>query len=153
LAIKRNEASHKDRFNTQYVRGGTLSSILPFVNAAGEVICSFYILPADVRDEEDEESAETDTDFVISKQHVRSSRSAGHPRFFVFTKTGFLKKDSWGTILKKASEVFRERYPGLDSILLCDQVSTHKDVDAAAAALKNGMLLWFLPPNTTHFLQ
>ena len=73
LAIKRNEASDKDRFNTQYVRGGTLSSILPFVNAAGEVICSFYILPADVRDEEDEESAETYTDFVISKPTRRTT--------------------------------------------------------------------------------
>ena len=112
-SIKRIESGDRERHNVLYVRGGVTASIVPFVSADGTCNCSFYILPvaagfktsdlsADLKDEEgvamdvDEEemtTAEANADFFIRKAHVRESRENGHPRFFVFTKSGCVNNE------------------------------------------------------------
>ena len=44
-------------------------------------------------------------------------------------------------------------YPGLNCLLLCDNLEAHRDAEGLRHATSHGAHVFFLPPNTSHFLQ
>eukprot|EP00301_Raphidiophrys_heterophryoidea_P012016 c18305_g1_i1.p1 GENE.c18305_g1_i1~~c18305_g1_i1.p1 ORF type:complete len:132 (+),score=31.04 c18305_g1_i1:212-607(+) len=78
--------AEKERSNARGDRGTTLASLLPFVTAAGEAICTFWILKAQHTDNQTQVMK-----FVEPKQNYPSCNS--FPRFFAFTPTGYNNSD------------------------------------------------------------
>lgn len=50
-------------------------------------------------------------------------------------------------------KVMASLYGGIDITLLAGNLGIHHDADVAQIALRHGVSLVFLPPNTSHFLQ
>lgn len=55
--------------------------------------------------------------------------------------------------MKDFCEVKRRLYRGIDITILADNLGIHHDADVAQIALRDGIRLVFLPPNTSHFTQ
>merc|ERR1712070_863707 len=76
-----------------------------------------------------------------------------HPRFFAVTKSGSMNKELNCAMIEKFREVWKEQNPGFHCYLFSDQLSSHSNVKMVREALKDGVLLWSLVANTSHFLQ
>ena len=124
----------------------TLGSLLPFVSADGSVICSFWILKAELG-----EDGEGEVD-VVSPYPQHPSRGSW-PVFIGYTDTGFVN----GTIFAKCVDEFIRRWkllhPHLHAWVFGDQLGCHAQLELTRRALNEGVALWFLPSNTSHFTQ
>lgn len=125
-----------------------VGTYLPFVAADGTVLCSFYILK--------QTSASgcamldlTDENALFGNSRSRSS----WPRYFAATETGYINKATWRNILSKVVELWTSKYPGLNCRIYMDNLSSHCCPIAVGQAFHKGVHCWFLPKNTSHFLQ
>jgi DDE superfamily endonuclease len=82
------------------------------------------------------------------------------PRYFAVTKTGYMNKKVWHSILLQFQKQWKTLYPDLHCILYMDNCSSHRsdvdiDVDSILALnlAHKGIHSFFLPPNTTAWLQ
>jgi hypothetical protein len=56
-------------------------------------------------------------------------------------------------VLKEFSDIYEEAYPGLKAIVLTDNLRFHHNVGPLKYAMTKGVILVFLPPNTSQFTQ
>lgn len=59
----------------------------------------------------------------------------------------------WPEILARFSSIWRQYSPGRNATVLLDNLQIHHAVAPLIDAKKHGVRLFFLPPNTSHFLQ
>ncbi len=72
---------------------------------------------------------------------------------YCFSETGYMNEKLWVEILDAFSTIWRQRNPGRNATVLVDNLEIHHSVEPIIKAKKNGVYLFFLPPNTSHFLQ
>lgn len=131
---------------TRKTRG---ASMMPFINADGEILAIFYIVSSNGSD--DENAA---TKFELFKdKNKHFTRTKIFEEYFVYTKTGYLNGKAFDVILKKFLDVWELRYPGLQAFILGDNSGTHLGIETLKYAMKKNHHMIFFPPNTTHIIQ
>lgn len=139
-------AAGKERANVASSRHGTVASLLSFVAADGSVFVSVYVLKSSFHD--------NDSATVDFRLHPvpRSSRRAW-PRFYCWTPTGYLNTGSFGEVVRQVVAEWGVRNPGKPVLLFGDQLGAHMDPGLIEWALQHQAFSFFLPVNTSHFLQ
>ncbi len=140
------EKRDKERANTLVPSSTTLGSLLTFVCADGSVFVSFWI----VKGKFDGDGTGTVL-FTLPSQKYPQRHS--WDRFWTSTDTGYLSTPTFHGCLVKFVELWRLHRPGLKCWLFGDQLSSHKQLEILKYALEKGVEMWFLPTNTSHFLQ
>ena len=59
----------------------------------------------------------------------------------------------WKQALGELAAIWNQKCPGLVLTLLTDNLATHRDVDVVEEMWNNFIHMFYLPPNTSHFLQ
>jgi hypothetical protein len=141
------ERAEKTRAESRGKRPKTIGTLVPFVSADGRVIMTVIIIPAaEVLDKE-----LCEADFYLPDQSYQLRGS--HPRFFAVTKSGFMNTPLLHKVMEKFREVWNNLYPGLHCYVFSDQLGSHYSVELVRENLSEGVLLWSLIANTSHFLQ
>jgi len=120
-------------------KGGTY---IPFPNANGEMIMAVFIIPTDKNG---------NANFELRELERR--KRGQHQTFYWFTETGYNNSDMWLAILKKFKTEFQILYPGLEPMILADNLGSHETDEILEWAVLNKVHLVFFPANATHFLQ
>ena len=146
LVVKRIEARGKARSNASTTRKATVASLLTFVSASGDVFMSIYVMKAKFGD-----SDAVPVDFCLHEA-PRSSRRCW-PRFYCWSKTGYLDGELFGAVMDKFVAEWEVRNPGVPAILFGDQLGVHRQPDVVERALEKAVYLFYLPKNTSHVTQ
>lgn len=117
------------------------STYLPFVCSDGTRILDVFILPM--------EGDKCDATIVAEKRNLRLNV----PMIYLFSDNGWLKSEHWMPILEVFCEIVALKRPGRRICLLLDNLQLHHDLEAAIYCSQFNVLLCFMPPNASHFLQ
>jgi len=130
--------------NTKKAKGFTY---IPVVRANGNVLCSFYIFKAKA----DSEERHPISKFVLppAKRALRGS----WPRFYLFTKSSYVDKRAWKTIMDKIIGRWTTENPGLWGRLFMDNFGAHRELQTVLEAYSKGIWSMFFVPNTSHVAQ
>ena len=137
----------KRRAEAKGFHGVTLGSLVPFVSADGKVWMSVYIMAAKKGKEEGLGVVP-----AIKRDQWCITRKS-HPVFFAATKTGYNNKVLHEKILNQFTELWRLQGSSNHCYVFSDQLRCHHDIPIVKNCLNEGVHLWGLPPNTSHFLQ
>lgn len=146
---KRVVGNSRGKKNQRRSKARCLGSLVPFVSAEGQVALSFYVI---------KDSKEANWKEVIPPD----KRGRGTwKRRYAMTKSGCVNKVLWSNIMMDFAKEWRNQHPGLHCIVYVDNCSVHrsdKDLESLDANLvlklaQLGIWLFFLPPNTTAWLQ
>lgn len=74
-------------------------------------------------------------------------------RIFCFTETGYLNGALFAKIMDLFGDLWRTLYEGINCLLIGDNLEIHRQDGVIKTAKQKGVHMFFLPPNTTHFLQ
>ena len=96
-----------------------------------------------------------DDEAIVELPKVESSYALrpSHPVFYAATKKGYTNKQLTAEIIQKFREIWHQRYPGLHCFVFSDQLAAHFNLPLVEKSYKEGVYLWALPVNTSHFLQ
>jgi len=97
------------------------------------------------------EADQTDVESYL-KEAPRVSRRSW-PRYYCWTDSGYLNRELFRRVIAFAAQQWAVRTPGLLLLLFGDQCGCHLDPETISAVLDGNVYLFFLPSNTTHFLQ
>jgi hypothetical protein len=140
------ERAGKARPNAHGTRPRVLGSLLTFVNAAGAVLVSFWIMKADFS-----KGDEKLTQIVVDA--ARYPKRGSWNRYYGFSDTGYVNN----VLFDRCFTVFMDEWtlhnPGLRVFTFGDQLNNHIQVDLTRRALAKKVEMWLLPSNTSHFLQ
>ena len=143
------------RNNIRLTRSAIVTSLLPFVSAAGTILVVFYIIPAKFQKQRNYQQVEVDqtgVEFSIMEPK-RFTRDNGFREYFCFTTTGYLNQELFKHIMQIFSGIWDMLYPGKEVLLLGDNSSTHLRPETILNLASNMKYLNFFPPNCTHFIQ
>lgn len=137
------EASWKMKAQKVVDTGGhQTGSVLPFISADGKLLFMAIVTkPLGERSK-----------ISISRQLDNNSRSLV-PHKIYFTDTSFVDSALFDTILNDFATMWKNQNPGLDCMVIGDNLGVHEDLDLRARMVKEGLYMVFLPPNTTHWSQ
>ena len=144
------ETKHLNKNNRRSPRKKSLGTCAPFVSADGAHFMAAYII---------KDQNETHFRQVIPEDPQGRCKTL---RLFAISKSGFLNKGLFRELLLRFEKVWHLQNPGLDCIVFLDNCSPHRsdevrpeDIDASLALTlaRRGVWLYFLPPNTTAWLQ
>eukprot|EP00170_Pyropia_yezoensis_P003110 contig_13107_g3117 len=146
MVTQRVESADKERANALSVHHSTVASLLSFVAADGTVFLSVYVMKAKF---EDDQAAE-----VNFKLHAapRTGRR-DWPRYYCCTESGFLDADAFAHVVDLVATEWSVRNPSTDLLLVGDRLWAHMRPATLGKALDRQVCLFFLLPNTSHFLQ
>jgi len=85
-------------------------------------------------------------------KEIRNTRG-NFPIFYAFNATGMMNSTLWLESLKAFQKIRKNQFPGKESILFCDNLHCHRDLAALEFAIPNGIEVFYLPPNTSKWLQ
>jgi hypothetical protein len=124
-------------------------SVLPIVSASGEVWLSVYILKAK------KTSSASDTRVVLGFTPEKRSRiqRSDWKRMYMGTEAGFINSDAWKNTMMELERVIRPFWGSEKVILVVDNATPHKSLDAIKWMHEHNMYMVYLPPNTSHLLQ
>ena len=140
------ERRGKERSNAHGQAATTLGSLLPFVAVDGKVLCSFWILKATFSNDA---TAEVDA-FAIDDSYLLRGM---WPRYMGYTETGYVNSIVFDKCVRQFVDIWRLTYPGQHVWVFGDQLACHSQLSITRYALDNGIAMWLLPSNTSHFLQ
>jgi hypothetical protein len=141
------EAKGKDRANSAGQAYTTVASVLTFICADGTVVCSFWIFGAKFRDEN-----ESSIQSVLLDSN-RYPRRKDWTRFIAFTDTGYVNSELFAGCVNKFINEWKGQRGDTPCWVFGDQLGCHIQLPVIKQALDQGIELWFLPANTSHFLQ
>lgn len=118
------------------------ATYIPFVASNGQLVFDVFIAPLHSNNEAK----------VVLKGLSRRKRGECQT-YWGFTESGYLDGELWLPILKKLQEHMAILAPGIEPLLLVDNLSVHKSPEALKFCVNNNIHVAFLPSNTTHFLQ
>ena len=121
---------------------GKAATYLPFHSAAGIIIMDVFVIPTD-----NDDMAE----FHINEVALGARKK--HPTYFGFTETGWMNSETWRVIIRKFHQEMCQQYPGMEPILLLDQLKIHLDDESLRFCVANKIHVGFFPAHCTHFLQ
>jgi len=130
------------KFSVKESRAGGIASYLPFICADGSVIMDAFILPIALRGR-----------VQIPTSQLRRQTRGSHKTVWAFTDSGCIDAALFLKCLQKFREIFAEAHPGLDPVVILDNLSAHKTRAVLEWATRLHVHLFFLPPDTTHFLN
>ena len=90
-------------------------------------------------------------EFHINKVALGARKK--HPTYFGFTETGWMNSETWRVIIRKFHQEMCQQYPGMEPILLLDQLNVHLDDESLRFCVANKIHVGFFPAHCTHFLQ
>ena len=121
---------------------GKFATYLPFIAANGVVVMDVFIVPV---------SSNGASNFSLEQVDRRAQND--HPVFWAFTSSGYLNNELWLVILQKFKEVMDGLAPGIEPVLLLDNLATHRTDAALEFCSSNSIHVIMLPPHVSHFLQ
>jgi hypothetical protein len=136
----------KERGNASTTRDHALGSMLTFVRGDGRPVCSFWIAKGDFADESVGKVE------AFSEDHPYGLRGSW-PRYNGFTDTGYLNAEMFEACFDAFVKEWVLQENGKTCWVFGDQLASHTSLDVCARAYKNGVEMWLLPTNTSHFLQ
>lgn len=147
MQFKRIEWKARQKHNFLTSRAEKSMSLLSFLCADGSIFLSLYIFSLDFAT-----AAEKETAFQI--REASSTRSqGGWPRCYAFTQTGYLNRDVLASVILHFADLWTAINPGLEVLLLSDQLASHRDPVIVATAFDQGVKMFSLPANCSHFMQ
>jgi len=160
------EERNREKHNLHTVRHASSATLVTVACADGTCLMSTWILKGkisareqsswDLLQEEDQELKKLLQPINVNShipQDVRT-RSQRHSRYYAFNKTGCMNKVLWKSMMKAIVYEWRiKQHAGLRACLLCDQLGSHKDLEALTYAFLNDIDIWSLAPNTSHWFQ
>lgn len=132
------------RSNLRFPHGGTVASLVSFVAASGESLMHVIVL-----------KKKTKRDVITAKIKVRRYPVRGEPLIlYAATETGYVDQLLFTNIMT----AFADRLEvidrgGLETVVLSDQLTLHRDEKTIQQMLVRGVLMWSLPANTSHVTQ
>jgi len=140
------ESSFKQASSTASKQGGKPIVLIPFVSASGKVAYSVYILP---------ESNKADEKQTVTLSFCTSARVtwSNWEHGLVVKGKGYMTKELWPRIIKKFVDVIKTHDPQNWKFLIMDWLSSHMDIETMKICLENKILMVYIPPHTSHFLQ
>lgn len=135
-------SSRRHKYSTKESRTGGIASYLPFICADGSIVMDVFIIPTVLRGK-----------VPIPTCQLNRETRGSHPTFWAFTDSGCIDAALFLKCLEKFKEEFAKAHPGLDPIVILDNLSAHKTRDVLQWATSKHVHLFFLPPETTHFLN
>jgi len=142
LAKKAIVTKRRSKHRCKESRKGKCASWVPFVRSTGEIIMDVFIVPI---------LPEKGASFVLEPAGRPSRKDS--PTFWTFTESGYMNGKLWLECLKKLRNIIDETAPGIIPIILNDNLSAHQQTVSLEWCLANRLFLFFLPPQTTHFLD
>ena len=144
------EHTSKERAQRRGIKGRTIGSLVSFVAADGSVLMSVWIFKATAA-KDDENDDMMDAKFIIDEppKNLRGTWK----RYYTYTKSGYSNKVLHAQIMEKFASIWAEQSESEFCWLFGDQLAAHKSPDTVEKALKNNVMCWLLPANTSHFLQ
>ena len=133
---RRNKASREEAKSTKY------GTYLPFATPGGDIVMDVFIIPADM----------TGSEVPLLTRAAEEPRGA-NPTYWATSSSGYLDGDLWMQCVAKFKEVWSDFKPGVDSVILTDNLSAHREVETIKWCLQNRVHVFFLPANVTHFLN
>lgn len=119
------------------------ATALPFVSAAGELLCVYLVVQEDKDDMVTLGYTETTLEF-----------SRGKVTFFLYsTKSSYVDKATFADIISHFMDWYRAKEPGLDVILVGDNLGSHKNSKLIEEAFAKNFYMLFLLEYTTHWSQ
>ncbi len=136
-----------NKYNNRAGRTSCTGTWVPLISAVGDLFMSTYVVKA---------KGESEFHEVIPADK-RGQRCNRH--FYAVSKTGFLNRGLFQTILTNFEAAWHEENPGLDCIVFLDNCSIHRsdfeqiDANFVLQMAAKGVWLYFFPPNVTAYLQ
>ena len=125
-----------------------VATILPFVNADGEVIIVFYIIRTKFEDK-----SEKIVNLELPIESNIAVRSNNFEYKILFSDTGYMND----ILFEEIAQIFMGRwkilYPGLICIVLGDNLDQHRNINVIIEGKNHDIHWWFLVENTTHWSQ
>lgn len=126
-----------------------VGSYQPFISASGELIFQAFILSSSV----DKTTKVATGNFVVPpivREHMRSNSLSKAP-FWVYTESGRVNNQVTKEIHIAAAKAFQQIYNGRDTVLICDNLNSHRQPDLLSTLYNDyGQTVLFTPPNLTH---
>ena len=117
-------------------------SVVPFVSAAGRVICCFYILPLG------------SMEGTVNIPHRVGYRLRGDfQEYYLFTETGYSNTETFQAMSEKFVEEYHRQHGKVDAILYLDRLASHITPKLNTTLANGGVWCLLFPPGTTHFIQ
>ena len=139
--------SHKS--NKRLSRTRCAATLVPVVAADGTVLVSFIILRSNKKEK-----------LTFEKLPKFPRTRPSWPRYLATTKTGYTNRVLWVRMLDIVAKVWQRHHPGLHCVIYMDNCSPHRsdrsstlESDFILKLHKRGVHCFFLPPNTTAWLQ
>jgi hypothetical protein len=139
--------SHKS--NRRLSRTKCAATLVPVIAADGTVLVSFIILRSDKEER-----------LKFTKIPSFRRTHPAWPHYFATTKTGYTNRTLWIRMLNIVTDVWQRHHPGLHCVIYMDNCSPHRsdksstlESDFILQLHKKGIHCFFLPPNTTAWLQ
>ena len=143
--VQRRFARSSARADVQASRNLVLGSVLCFVTALGENFLAVYNLKAPMKG---------DTLLVNAKVPAsQPERGAARHRIFMHSECGYFDKSSMEHAMTMFSKFWCAAYPGLNCVLIGDQLAAHKQTHVIKALADKRIFCCLMPTNTSHFLQ
>lgn len=121
----------------------------PFVSASGELIFQAFVISAPV----DPETGIANAEIVVpqvARSNMRSDPASCMPIFYC-NASGRVNNTITRSIHMMAAAAFRQRYPGLNSVVIADNLASHRQPDLLKDLKEqHGQIYLFTPPNLTH---
>jgi len=147
---KRVTSKQRQKKNSRGSRTKSLGTLVPFVCADGSTFISYYVV---------KDKTESKFRGVIPKDQ----RGRGTwQRKYAVSRTSFLTKDLFKSMMNDFEKEWTNANPGKHCIIFLDNCSIHRsneirpgdlDKNLVLNLAKKGIWLYFLPPNTTSWLQ
>ena len=136
-----------------------IGSMVNFINAAGELIATFWIIPTGGIEPSEVKSLRVSMDRLLLK------RDYNEKVFFMFSETGYLTKKLFPKLMNKFVKVWKFRVAqdhdlddkkkptSLHCYLVSDQLRVHRTPKVVAKLLERNFFAWSFPPNVSFFAQ
>lgn len=130
----------------------TIGSLIAFVAADGTCLLQIFVSRTKINDS----VVNIPESFCVQRELARQLQTLrGSPELhYMFSESGRVNDELYAKAIDLFTEKWKARYPnGLQCLLFSDQLSSHRKVDMIKKALKNNVLCWSLPRNTSHITQ
>ena len=158
LEVQRIESTKRQRGEVTQTRSKTIGSIISFISAAGELLYLVYCLKVEKSSSSSTTSTSLDnTEYgnirLLLEEEANYTRSKFVERVYIFTESGRVDTQTNENILDGFYNIWKVLYPGLDCLVLSDQLSAHRALKVLQKNANRGVFLCSLPANTSHFTQ
>jgi hypothetical protein len=127
-----------------FSRGGVTCSMLNFFTIHGPFM-TFLVLPMEFKPANAE--GEQVGDFLFMKDYLGPYLRRKWPHFVVFTNKAYMNSEAFLNCVTKVLDQWNLESPGLNLLLLGDNLEVHRGMEFLKRVIASGHLSWYLPAN------